>query len=275
MAGAIPKSGTLDKTQVGKKPPAKKAPAKKAPGKAVAKVAPKPVDKGDFTPAKAKAHTARIQKGLESAVELLHEAWKGRIWLALGLKNWDEYIKQEFGSAPLALPMEKRKPTSANLAERGWSSRAIAAATGVDQKTVVRDINEANAAEAELRQNASVAADDNIIDGEVVSEEKSQPESRTVTGLDGKEREVTAKPAKEPAVKNIVSQARDVKKKLEAVIFDLGELYDRDEYEANMVAVDKVLQQPFDDFVDCVTPERLGFETESDEAEPELVGAQG
>lgn len=249
--------------------PKKRTPGKKPPGKAVAKAAPAKVDKGDFTPAKAKAHVEKIKKAANSTVDLLHEAWQGRIWLASGLKSWDAWIDQEFKDGfPLALPREKRKPTVQNLSERGWSTRAIAAVTGTSQKTADRDVREG------LSQNDSVATDDNIIDAEVVDTPESE-EPRTVTGLDGKERAgATATSQQEPALVNIVSAAKNLKKKLEAVTFELGELYDRDDYEENQIAVDKVLQQPFDDFVEQVTPDRLGFDVTEDaptEAEPELV----
>jgi hypothetical protein len=269
MAASIAeaKKAAQAKAAPAKKAPAKKAPAKKAPGKAVAKV----VDKGDFTPARAKAHTEKIKKAADSTIDLLHDAWKGRIWLALGLKTWDAYLDQEFSETPLALPREKRKATVVSLTERGWSTRAISAATGESQSTISRDVKEG------LSQNDSVAKDDNVIDAEVVDApegEAPQQESRTTIGLDGKERPVAANQGREPAPVNVVSAAKKIKTKLEAVTFDLGELYDHSEYEANMVAVDKVLAQAFDDFVQCVSPERLGFDVQEDESEPELAEAQ-
>jgi hypothetical protein len=253
MAGSIPKTGNITKESQTKRTP-KKAPAKR-PGRALAVVKSKVADKGDFTEAKAKALTKKIQTGLEDTVNLLQQAWEGRIWLALGHKTWDDYVKAEFPTAPLALPMSKRKPTVASLAERGWSSRAIATVTGVDKDTVNQDIRDVKA--EQLAENPPVDGDTEpqigddgeVIEGEIVSEDVT----RTVNSLDGKERTVTVTPAKpKGVVVNIVSNANTVKKSLEKVYTDLCALYDRDDYEENKEAVDGVLEQAIDDLVELV-----------------------
>jgi hypothetical protein len=67
-------------------------------------------------------------------------AYLGRAWIALGYQSWPDYIKGEFSHAPLALPREERRAVASLLRGQGMSTRAIGAATGVGQQTVVRDL---------------------------------------------------------------------------------------------------------------------------------------
>lgn len=143
MAGQIPTKGAVGQ----RTPLAKKTPAK-APGKAIAKAA-NSDEKSDFTPARAKAHTDKIKKGATTTFEDIKKAYLGRIWLALGHKNWDEYCDKEFDGVPLALPRESKKAAVASLHAAGMSSRAIAAATDVPQQTAVRYANQAAASEGD------------------------------------------------------------------------------------------------------------------------------
>jgi protein gp37 len=121
----------------------------------------------------ARALTDRIKIAVEGTWQMIREAYVSGAWAALGYDTWDAYCAAEFGAARLALPREERREVVASLADSGLSTRAIASVTGVDQSTVVRTLN---AGDAFPRGNAS-------------------PESRPVTGLDGK---VYARPQQQP-----------------------------------------------------------------------------
>lgn len=70
-----------------------------------------------------------------------------RAWSVLGYGSWDEYCTREFGTARLQLPREDRREVVASLRDSGLSTRAIASAVGIDQKTVRNDLAEAPAGE--------------------------------------------------------------------------------------------------------------------------------
>lgn len=77
----------------------------------------------------------------------------------------------------------------ASLADAGMSTRAIAAATGVSDITVRRDLDAG-------ATNVAPDPDDEIVDAEVIDE--PTPEPRTVTGTDGKSYTLKPKPAPQP-----------------------------------------------------------------------------
>ena len=71
----------------------------------------------------------------------LREAYCNRAWLALGYESWEAYVEAEHGFAPLRQsPGAKRQAVVRELREAGLSTRAIAAAIGVNNKTVSRDM---------------------------------------------------------------------------------------------------------------------------------------
>jgi hypothetical protein len=195
----------------------------------------KPEEKSDFTPVKAKAHTAKLQKSSEGLYELIKDAsYLGRIWLALGHKTWDAYLDAELGGIPLTLPRENRKATVVSLAQAGMSTRAIAAATGVSKSTIAGDI-----AQSSTFQNRTFEPEpgddstppeldgDNITDAQEVDEDgnplpdgcvldddgNAVPAGRAVKGLDGKERTVAARP-KEPEPEPIPAVIRKRRRSL-------------------------------------------------------------
>jgi soluble cytochrome b562 len=88
----------------------------------------------------ARALTDRIKVAVEGTWLLIQDAYTSRAWAALGYPNWDAYCTEEFGASRLRLPREERQEVVASLRESGLSTRAIAAATGMDQSTVVRDL---------------------------------------------------------------------------------------------------------------------------------------
>jgi len=67
-------------------------------------------------------------------------AYHARDWEALGYDSWDAYVSGEFGSAMPRLDRAERRELVVNLRAEGLSTRAIAAATGVAQQTVNRDL---------------------------------------------------------------------------------------------------------------------------------------
>lgn len=83
--------------------------------------------------------TERIRSGLSTVWQDLVVAYQGRVWISTGYKSWDDYLKGEFGGAPLRLPREERADTVKSLRDAGLSLRAIASATGTSYGTVSRD----------------------------------------------------------------------------------------------------------------------------------------
>ncbi len=244
MAEAIPNKGA---------PGQRKSAAKKTPAKsralAVVKKTPRPVEKSDFTRLQAEKLTEQIGNGFQAATELMIKAVKGRIWLAYGYTKFEDYRDIELGKYPLALPMLQRKAAVMKLAEAGLSSRAIAAATGTSDRQAARDKQEAL---DQVCQNGTPERAPDLDDDEPV-DVPEVPLPTTITGFDGKQYPATPpnsqpKPETTPDPDIIVA----AKKLVTALIADtvkLGNLYDRDDYEENKVAVDKVLEQTIDDLV--------------------------
>ena len=91
-----------------------------------------------LTVEEAQAVTGRIRGSLDDITDELVTAWHGRIWEAMGYANWDAWIEGEFDGYPIALPRDKRRTVMQSMKASGLSTRAIAAAVGVDQATVSR-----------------------------------------------------------------------------------------------------------------------------------------
>jgi hypothetical protein len=60
-------------------------------------------------------------------------------WSALGYDSWQSYCEGEYGTHLAALHKEVRRVWTPVLREAGMNTGAIAAATGVDRKTIQRD----------------------------------------------------------------------------------------------------------------------------------------
>lgn len=86
--------------------------------------------------------TDTIRKTLEVAVDLLVEAWRGRVWLALDHPTWEAYLVAEFGDLRnLRLPVESRRARVAIMRDAGMSTRAIAPTPGIGSVgTVAADL---------------------------------------------------------------------------------------------------------------------------------------
>lgn len=79
---------------------------------------------------RARVLVERIRVNVTAALADVVEAFNGRAWVALGYKSWEDLCQRELGELPRSAITELRS--------QGMSTRAIAAAVGVDHSTVVR-----------------------------------------------------------------------------------------------------------------------------------------
>lgn len=179
----------------------------KKPGKQVA-----PVEKSAFTKAQAEAKTKKLRESVENAGDLLIEVYTGRVWLALtnsqtgepfskGAAGWQEYLDDRLGDLRPRLSVDKRRELVAKMTYEGkMSTRAIAGALGMDQKTISND-----------RQ---------ALDGALhVDSERGE----AVVGVDGVERSAaTRESTRKP--KPVEDRFSAVVEKLEKYVGDLTEL---------------------------------------------------
>ena len=93
-----------------------------------------------ITASQARELTDRIKVGVEAIWELVKQAYQARAWVALGYDSWDDYCTREFGTSRIRLPREERQEVVASMREIGMSTRAIASATGISQKTASREL---------------------------------------------------------------------------------------------------------------------------------------
>lgn len=88
--------------------------------------------------------TDRIRTHLEVACELIKQAFTSRAWAALSYATWDDYCASEFDNSRVRIPREDRAEVVASMREIGMSTRAIAAATGLSQRTISNEAREQN-----------------------------------------------------------------------------------------------------------------------------------
>ena len=72
--------------------------------------------------------------------ERIVAAYLGQAWIALGYVSWDALCDIEFEGAQLRVPREDRVEQVQSLRSAGLSTRAIGAALGVTQGTVMNDL---------------------------------------------------------------------------------------------------------------------------------------
>lgn len=84
--------------------------------------------------------TDRIRIHLETACELIKQAFASRAWAALGYGTWDAYCASEFDNSRVRIPREDRAEMVSSMREIGMSTRAIAAATGLSKGTIQNDL---------------------------------------------------------------------------------------------------------------------------------------
>lgn len=130
------------------------------------------LEPGPLDANQARALLDRLNRSVAEVVDLIGKLYNGRAWEALGHSSWDALCKAEV-SIP-RLGRGERAEVVLELRSAGLSTRAIGAAIGVDQKTVVNDLA--------TEENSSVGLPD------------------TVTSLDGRVRPATqpARRAPEP-----------------------------------------------------------------------------
>lgn len=182
-------------------------------------------------------------------IELLHEAQDGNAAGLLGYKSWTAYISDVFGEQPLRLEKDLRREFVKELSSEGMSTRAIAPIVGVTDRTVRYDVLEGGKnfpPETEQpdpeSSDYSVSAPDYEDDtklspvitvehhdimepvdmgtGEILEdpEPASVPESKTVTGLDGKtyQRPAQSKPRRTPITERFTSRTVELIKLIDS-----------------------------------------------------------
>lgn len=112
-------------------------------------------------------------ENLTKLADLIAEAKAGQIHTALGFPSWTAYLADALSKLHMALTTDTRRELVGRLADEGMSERAIAAAVGVSQPTVHRDV-------------------------EVIHDESPRSRLTLVTGMDGKVYPPKPKPKPEP-----------------------------------------------------------------------------
>lgn len=93
----------------------------------------------DLDAAEARELTDRIKGVVAELLPLIVEAWRRRVWAALGFASWEEYCDRELRG--LRLPVERREAVT-QLRREGMSTPAIGAALRVSDETVRTDLQE-------------------------------------------------------------------------------------------------------------------------------------
>ncbi|MBV5244454.1 hypothetical protein KUF57_13015 [Mycolicibacterium sp. PAM1] len=133
----------------------------------------------------AEADAKRLDKGIRlmatatrdnfaKLAELVDKAKHGQVHKVLGFASWTAYLADALGGQ-LELSSDVRREVVALMAGEGMSERAIAAAVGVSQPTVHRDIGQVIHAESPDDADADDAEDADYGD-----------HAPPVTGMDGK-----------------------------------------------------------------------------------------
>ncbi len=119
----------------------------------------------------AHAITDAIRNCLIDLHDLLERAYTGRVWVALGYRDWDAYCATEFlGQRKLKLERQERRSCVAFLRKTGLSIRRISSVVGADKNTVQTDLD--HVSEIHTRG------------GEAITD--SGRDELTITGRDGK-----------------------------------------------------------------------------------------
>ena len=130
--------------------------------------------------------TAEIYGHLDTAWNLIIQAYQGRAWEVMGYASWDAYCKTEFNGARLRLPREERQEVVGSLREAGLSTRAIASATGQSEGTVRNDIRDGAGAQnyapdvTGLDGKTYTRPEPEVIDAEIVEEPAAAPRRRAL-----------------------------------------------------------------------------------------------
>ena len=128
-----------------------------------------------FDEGQARAVTRQIRTHAIGIMDLIGIAYNHRIWIALGYADWNAWVEGEFADIPLALPRETRQHAVQSLTAMGLTTRAIAAVTGVDPKTVRND-----------QRSTGEKVPTGTADGEEPIDVKEVPLPDDKVGLDGR-----------------------------------------------------------------------------------------
>jgi hypothetical protein len=140
-----------------------------------------------MTADEARRLTNSIRLSATRMTDLLVKAYEQRAWAALHYISWEAYCHREFGNLKLRMPRDERAETVAELREAGMSIRAIAAGTGLDPKTVHKDLKKNQLWEI--------------------------PTPETVVGTDGKKHPAKKKPARQSKREYIDAELKAMKAK--------------------------------------------------------------
>lgn len=102
--------------------------------------------------ARARAITRKLAGAADLMLDLVVEAYEGRVWTVLGHDSWPAYVAAEVPALAVigkGLPIEQRRDAVAVLRTRGLSLRGIAEVLGIAPNTVRTD---AGARDVELAE---------------------------------------------------------------------------------------------------------------------------
>lgn len=156
-------------------------------------VPPEPLSEGAARKLDKRIRLASIRVADESAtlLDLLEEAERGQIHIALGKRSWIEYVKEAVNITPINAA--ERKAMVSLMAGKGLSTHLMAALLGVNQSTTRRDVLElkesgdANASTEILGPDGKTYKRErppkqDVIDAEVV-EDEPEPEERKASDV--------------------------------------------------------------------------------------------
>lgn len=109
---------------------------------------------GQLDRARAKAITRKLAGAADLLLDLVVEAYEGRVWEVLGHGSWAEYTAAEVPGLSVigkGLPVEARREAVAVLRGRGLSLRGVSEVLGIAPNTVRTDAAAAGVVLAEVR----------------------------------------------------------------------------------------------------------------------------
>jgi hypothetical protein len=154
-------------------------------------------DRGQCTKATARQIVAELNRvtdllgqKFEEWQTLLADAYTRRAWAALGYASWGAFLDAEVPALRhLRLGRSARRELVTGLTDAGMSTRAIGAALGVNQSTVVRDQTSGDAPASPDGPTPRLAVEphSDIVDAEIVEDHSAATQTpKKITGIDGK-----------------------------------------------------------------------------------------
>jgi len=106
---------------------------------------PTAVDDSPLTADDARRLTDQIRSKLDGLWDLIMEAYRRRVWVALDYPSWDVYAMTELDTGHMRVPREERAEILTSLRRAGMPVRAISSVTGLGRTTVFRELGKAGA----------------------------------------------------------------------------------------------------------------------------------